>query len=111
MRNTQEKINSQLSRELSSLHLHLKNIEERDNFLFEKNLAFSVVIRIDGTVENANKALLTNLNYLKSDIVGRSFIEFIVEEHKRDFLAQLERCFKGEYFSKLKVSIYAKDGS
>lgn len=103
--------NGQFSNELSSLHLHLKNIEERDNLLFERNLAFSVVIRSDGKILNANKAFLTNLNYLKGEIVGRPLINFIVEDQRKDFLAQFERCFKGEYPSELEVGIYAKDGS
>ncbi len=70
MQDTLVKTNGQLSSELSSLHLQLKNIEERDNLLFERNLAFSVVISSDGKKANANKAFLTNLNYLKSEIVG-----------------------------------------
>ena len=70
MQDTLVKTNGQLSSELSSLHLQLKNIEERDNLLFERNLAFSVVISSDGKIANANKAFLTNLNYLKSEIVG-----------------------------------------
>src|SRR6185503_1110574 len=103
--------NEQLSRELSSLHVQLKNIEERDNLLFERNLAFSVVIRIDGTIENANKAFLANLNYVKEEIVGQRLINFIGEDQRKDFLIQFERCFKGESPSKLEVGIYAKDGS
>lgn len=111
MQDTRVKTNGQLSSELSSLYLHLRNIEERDNLLFERNLAFSVVILSNGIIENANKAFLTNLNYLKSEIVGQPLINFIIEDQKEDFLVQFERCFKGEYPSKLEVGIYAKDRS
>ena len=111
MQDTPMKTTGQLSSELSSLHLQLKNIEERDNLLFERNLAFSVVIMSDGKIENANKAFLTNLDYLKSEIVGKPLINFIIEDQRKDFLAQFERCFKGEYPSDLEVGIYAKDGS
>ncbi len=111
MQDTPMKTKGQLSIELSSLNLQLKNIEERDNLLFERNLAFSVVIMANGIIENANKALLTNLDYLKSEIVGKPLINFIIEDQRKDFLAQFERCFKGEYPSDLEVGIYAKDGS
>ena len=111
MQDTQVKTNGQLSSELSSLHRHLKNIEERDNFLFETNLAFSVVIMSDGKIENANKAFLRKLNYFKGEIVGQPLINFIVEDQRKYFLAQFERCFKGEHPSELEVGIYAKDGS
>ena len=36
MQDTQVKTNGQLSSELSSLHLQLKNIEERDNLLLKE---------------------------------------------------------------------------
>ena len=111
MQDTPMKTKGQLSIELSSLNLQLKNIEERDNLLFERNLAFSVVIMANGIIENANKALLTNLDYLKREIVGKPLINFIIEDQRKDFLAQFERCFKGEYPSDLEVGIYAKDGS
>jgi diguanylate cyclase (GGDEF)-like protein/PAS domain S-box-containing protein len=111
MPDVQVKTKGQLSSELSSLHLHLKSIEERDNLLFEKNLAFSVVILSDGRIENANKAFLTNLDYLKSDIVGQPLINFIVEDQRNSFLAQFKKCFSGEDPSELEVGIYAKDGS
>ncbi|MDP2653173.1 MAG: diguanylate cyclase [Candidatus Omnitrophota bacterium] len=100
-----------LATELSSLRQHLKNIEERDDLLFERNLAFSVVIMPDGKIENANKAFLANLNYSKSEIIGQPLINFIVEDERRVFLAQFERCFKGEFPAELEVGIYAKDGS
>ena len=111
MPDPQVKTRDQLSSELSSLHLHLKNIEERDSLLFERNRAFSVVMRLDGTIENANNAFLTNLDHLKSEIVGQPLVNFIVEDQRKDFLLQFERCFKGEYPSDLEVGIYAKDGS
>ncbi len=111
MQDTQVKTNGQLSSELSSLHLQLKNIEERDNLLFERNLAFSMVIRADGKIENANKAFLTNLNYLKSEIVGQPVVNFIVEDQRNNFLVQFERCFEGEDPAKPEIGIYAKDGS
>ena len=111
MQDTPMKTTGQLSSELSSLHLQLKNIEERDNLLFEWNLAFSVVIMSDGKIENANKAFLTNLDYLKSEIVGKPLINFIIEAQREIFLAQFEKCFKGEYPPELEVGIYAKDGS
>lgn len=111
MQDTQIKTKDELSSELSSLHLHLKNIEERDNLLFEKNLAFSVVLRFDGIIENVNKTVLANLDYLKSEIVGLPLIHFIVKDQRNNFLTQIERCFKGEDPSELEVGIYAKDGS
>jgi len=111
MLDTQVKTNGQLSSELSSLHLQLKNIEERDNLLFERNLAFSMVIRADGKIENANQAFLTNLNYSKGEIVGQPIVNFIVAEQRDNFLAQFERCLKGEDPAAPEIGIYAKDGS
>lgn len=111
MQDTQMKTKDELSSELSSLHLHLKNIEERDNLLFERNLAFSVVLKLDGTIENANKTVLANLGYLKSEIVGRPLINFIVKDQRNNFLTQIERCFEGEDPSELEVGIYARNQS
>ena len=111
MQDTQVKTHGQLSSELSSLHLHLKHIEEQDNLLFERNLAFSVVVGSDGKIENANKAFLTNLNYSKSEIIGQPIVNFIVDGQRSNFLAQFEKCFKGEDPSEPGIGLYAKDGS
>ncbi len=111
MQDITEKTRGQLSNELNSLHLQLKNIAERDNLLFERNLAFSVIIKPDCTIEDANKTFLINLGYSKSEILGQPLINFIVEDQRKNVLSQFEKFFKGEEPSELEVGIYVKDGS
>ena len=111
MENNKGKIENQLSSQILSLNLHIRNIEERDNLLFERNSALSVIIGLDGRIENANKAFLESLNYSKSEIIGQPLINFIIEGQKKDFLAQFEKGYKGEDTSELEVGVYAKDGS
>jgi len=100
-----------LSSKVFSLHEQLRIIEERNSFLFESNLAFNLLIRADGKIQNANKAFLENFGYLKGEVVGQPLINFIVEDQRLNFLTQFDKCFKGELSSTLEAGVYAKDGS
>ena len=111
MENNQDKTKNQLSNELVSLRLHIKNIEDRDGLLFDRNPAFSMIVDSNGKVENVNKVFLSNLNYSKSEIIGQPVINFIIGEQSMAVLAQIEKDFRGEETHELEVGLYAKDGS
>lgn len=111
MQDPQVKTNGQLSNELASLHLHVKNIKDRDGLLFDRNPALSLIIDSNGRVESANKVFLTNLNYLRDEVIGQLVTNFIIEKQRAAVLAQIEKDFKGEEANEIEVGIYAKDGS
>ncbi len=111
MNKNEQKAKNQLSGELASLRLYVENIKERNNFLFDRNLAFSVIIGLDGKIENVNKAFLEELGYRKHEVVNNSLIKFIIPDKRKAFLSQFEKGFEGGETVDLEVGIYAKDGS
>lgn len=106
-----DKTKDQISNELTSLRLYVKNIEDRDGMLFDRNPALSMIIDSNSRIENANKVFLANMNYLKDEVMGQPVTNFIIEKQRAAVLAQIEKDFKGEEAKEIEVGFYAKDGS
>ncbi|GEM_PF-1217809 len=106
-----ERSKHHLSDALVSLHLYIKNIEERDGLLFDRNPAFSMIIDSNGRIENVNKAALLSLNYAKTEVIGRPIVSLIIERQKAAISDKVSKNFMTGEFPEFEASMYAKGGS
>ena len=106
-----EKTKGQLTIELASLNLHVKSIEDRDDLLFDRNPALSIIIDSKGRIDNANIAFLSKLNYFKNEVIGQPVTNFVVEGQRAAAWVLIEKYSKGEEGNGIEAGIYAKDGS
>ena len=105
------KTKDQLSDEIVSLRLYIKNIEDRDGLLFDQNPAFSIIIDPNGKIENVNKVFLSNLKYARNEVVGQQISSLIIEDQRVAVSAHVEKnCITGN-FPEFEAGLYAKDGS
>lgn len=106
-----DKTRNYLSAALDSLRLYIKNIEERDGLLFDRNPAFSMIIDSRGRIENINKAALSSLNYSRTEVIGRPLVNLIIERQKAAILGQVEKNFLTGEFPEFETGLYAKGGA
>ncbi|MBN1870590.1 MAG: diguanylate cyclase, partial [Candidatus Omnitrophica bacterium] len=100
---------TQLTNELVSLRLYIKNMEARDGLLFDRNPAFGIIINSNGRIEDVNKTFLSNLQYSKNEVIGYPAVNFVIEKQKVSFLVQTEKNPITGEFAEFEASLYAKD--
>lgn len=110
-RSDRNKTNDQLSDELASLRLHLRNIEDRNGWLFDQNPAFSLIIDPEGMVQNANKVFLSNLGFTKAELIGKPLAGMMIEEQRKDVSTMVTGSSISGEIPEFEAGIMAKDGS
>lgn len=89
----------------------LRASEERYRFLYEQSQALNIVISMQGTVLDVNKNGLAVLGYKKREVLGRSPVEFVVEEQREEVHRRLRGILSGEQPMGMDLFIRAKDDS
>ena len=89
----------------------LRKSEEKYKFLYEESPTINIIIEMNGTVQDINKAALERLGYAKDEVVGKPILKFVAFDQRDKVMADLEKNFRGEATPELDVDIHAKDGS
>jgi len=66
---------------------------------------------MDRKIKDINNAVIKNLGYSRSEVIGKNVIGFLVPREKKRATKQLEKVLKGEKNPEIFVDVYAKDNS
>ena len=89
----------------------VRDSAQRYRFLYERSPAISLVIGLDGRIRDVNNSFLTTLGFTREEMIGRSALDIVVEEHRHTIAAQIEKDLRGEPTPQIEVDALAKDGS
>jgi len=89
----------------------IRESAKRYSFLYEKTPAISLVIDMNGRVQDVNASFVQSLGYAKEAVVGRPAGELVVPEHKERVSAQLARDLAGTATPQIDIDVIARDGS
>lgn len=97
--------------ERSIIEKLLRFSEEKYRFLYEESQSFNIIIGLNGTIKDVNKAALNNLGYYKDEVLGKSIYGFIIEKQKETAAKLMDDMTAGRLVEEIELSIYAKDSS
>ena len=103
--------------ELKELRQREKKIEEfkrlkaKFEYIYRESAALIVIIGMDRKIKDINNAVIKNLGYSRSEVIGKNVIGFLVPREKKRATKQLEKVLKGEKNPEIFVDVYAKDNS
>lgn len=89
----------------------IKIIEDKYRYLFEESPAAALIIRMDGTISEANRALLDTTGYSIEELVGRSALELVIPEQREIVTTLLQKMYQGEWTPAIEINFYARNGS
>ncbi len=106
---------------LVGIHLDVtssRNTEEairesarRYHFLYERSPSISMVIGLDGRIQDVNGSFAAQLGYEKEEVLGQRTVDLVAPAHRERVAAQLERDLRGDSTPQLEVDLLARDGS
>ena len=106
---------------LVGIHLDVtasRNTEEviresarRYHFLYERSPSISMVIGLDGRIQDVNGSFVAQLGYEKEEVLGQLTVDLVAPAHRERVAAQLERDLRGDSTPQLDVDVLARDGS
>jgi len=88
----------------------LRESERRYRFLYERSPAMNLIIGADGTVKDANTAMLQVLGYSREETVGRPVLDFVPSETRQRVTVALQRSLSGRAAEGVEVDVCGKDG-
>jgi PAS domain S-box-containing protein len=89
----------------------LAKSEEKYRFLYEEGQSLNLVIGMDQTVKDVNKAALIILGYMKKEVIGKPALYFIPVGGRERVKEILVESFAGGTTKEYEVPVLAKDGS
>ncbi|RDI39896.1 PAS domain S-box protein [Falsibacillus pallidus] len=103
---SRQKEDSMESANLPSLSINDKKVYEA---LFNNHIDLTFILDRDGTILNINEATSKTTGYSKKDMIGESFIPFVVEEYLDTSMELFNRVLKGKTQNSI-FAIKAKSG-
>ena len=89
----------------------IRESARRYHFLYEHSPSISLIIDLEGRVQDVNGSFVALLGYEKEEVLGQPAVELVVPEHRERAAAQLARDLRGEPTPQLDVDVLARDGS
>ncbi|MCX7766797.1 MAG: PAS domain-containing protein, partial [Candidatus Sumerlaeia bacterium] len=89
---------------------NLRQSEAKLRFLFEESQALNLLIAPNGTIQDINKIVTSLLGYDKTEVIGKSALDFVVPEQREMVASILAKAFSGEDTPALEVDVIARDG-
>jgi PAS domain S-box-containing protein len=89
----------------------IRESARRYHFLYEKSPSISLIIDLQGRIQDVNGSFVSLLGYEKEEVLGQPAVELVVPEHRQRVAAQLARDLRGEPTPQLDVDVLARDGS
>lgn len=89
---------------------NLRQSEAKLRFLFEESQALNILIAPDGTIKDINKSVTSILGYDKSEVLGKSALDFVVPEQREMVSNILTEALSGKDTPALEIDVIARDG-
>ena len=91
--------------------LDLRKSEEKYRFLYEASPTFNVILKLDGSVKDINKAALTTLGLTKDEAIGKHAFDAIKPDQRDRAAKAFAESVKGKIAEKgIEVDVSAKSG-
>lgn len=92
------------------VEMELIDSEKKYRYLFESTPAITLIIGGDNIIKDVNRAILKKFGYVKEDIIGRNYLDFVVENHRQKAIEGVESIGTDAHRVD-EIDIYAKDRS
>ena len=89
----------------------IRESAKRYLFLYEKTPAISLVIDLEGRIQDVNASFVESLGYEKQEVIGQPALELVAPEHRERVAAQLDKDMAGVVTPQIDVDVFARDGS
>ena len=89
----------------------LRESEKRYRFLYERSPSVAVIIDKDGAISDANDSFLVMMGRERDEVIGRSALDFVVEEQHEEVADEIFRALMGDPGgSQMEIGIRSRSG-
>ena len=83
----------------------LRESETRYRFLYNESQAINVLIALDGTIVDVNKACLNLMECTKEELIGKSAFDCVLREQREEVIASFMADVRGEHSSSMLMDV------
>lgn len=83
----------------------LRESETRYRFLYDESQAINVLMALDGTIVDANKACLKLMECTREELIGRSAFDCVLQEQREEVIASFMADVRGEHSSSMLMDV------
>lgn len=96
---------------LDSLAKQLNESEVKSRFLYDSHPFVNFIVDTGSNIVDVNTVVTETLGFLRDELVGKPFLDFVIPEHREKASISLEQDFRGEDNPAIEVGICGKDGA
>ena len=96
---------------LDSLTKQLNESELKFRFLYDSHPFINFIIDLAGNIVDVNRVVTNTLGFLRDELVGKPFLDFVIPEHREKMSISLEQDFRGEDNPAIEAGMCGKDGT
>ncbi len=91
--------------EKKKAEIALRESEIRYRFLYDESQAINVLMALDGTIVDANKACLKLMECTREELIGRSAFDCVLQEQREEVIASFMTDVRGEQSSSMLMDV------
>lgn len=95
---------------IQELEESLRRLEARAKFFFEESQSFNIVIGMDGSIIDLNRAFLNIFEVEKEELVGRDLLELIAPDQREECASYISQHQEDKYTAKQEFEFPGKRG-
>ena len=96
---------------LDGLAKQLNEAEVKYRFLYDSHPFINFIIDAAGNIVDVNRVVTNTLGFLRDELVGKPFLDFVIPEHREKMSISLEQDFRGEDNPAIEAGMCGKDGT
>lgn len=91
--------------EKKKAEIALRESETRYRFLYDESQAINVLMALDGTIVDVNRACLNLMECTKEELIGRSAFDCVLQEQREEVIASFMSDVRGEHSSSMLMDV------